>query len=61
LHPKLTNYQLDRITIGSDRDRVVITIAAVQQRRYFYTTISVKVLPPVEQPRLGGRQVSNLK
>jgi 8-hydroxy-5-deazaflavin:NADPH oxidoreductase len=38
-----------------------VRFLAIGQLQNFYTTISVKVLPTVEQPRLGGRQASNLK
>jgi 8-hydroxy-5-deazaflavin:NADPH oxidoreductase len=38
-----------------------VRFLAIEQLQNFYTTISVKVLPTVEQPRLGGRQASNLK
>jgi 8-hydroxy-5-deazaflavin:NADPH oxidoreductase len=38
-----------------------VRFLAIGQLQNFYTTISVKVLPTVEQLRLGGRQASNLK
>ncbi|WP_041548488.1 hypothetical protein [Chamaesiphon minutus] len=38
-----------------------VRFLAIGQLQNFYTTISVKVLPAVEQSRLGGRQASSLK